>query len=218
MAVEPWTRARCVNSGGALHAVEIRDGMAVSYLSRESDADAGVFWHAGSVLALPESGLPSQYSRLLEPEEFSGGLTVPIASHVHRVAADGSRVLFAVDDGVDRRGEGGAQARAMAREAGRGRWDGRVRRDLAPPRGMGGRRRPAQCPVGGARAGHVAARHRGDDLIMSSSSSRRRPAWPTPRGSPCPSVGCPARRAGSASCGGAATGPGCGGSASIPAW
>ena len=57
---------------GALHAVEIRDGKAVSYLRRESDADAGVFWHAGSVLALPESGLPSQYSRLLEPEEFSG--------------------------------------------------------------------------------------------------------------------------------------------------
>ncbi len=42
---------------GALHAVEIRDGKAVSYLRRESDADAGVFWHAGSVLALPESGL-----------------------------------------------------------------------------------------------------------------------------------------------------------------
>jgi carotenoid cleavage dioxygenase-like enzyme len=83
---------------GALHAVELRDGRAVSYLRRESDSDAGVFWHAGSVLALPEAGLPSQYSRLLEPEEFTGGLTVPIASHVHRTAADGSRVLFAVDD------------------------------------------------------------------------------------------------------------------------
>ena len=54
---------------GALHAVELRDGKAVSYLRRESDADAGVFWHGGSVLALPEAGLPSQYSRLLEPEE-----------------------------------------------------------------------------------------------------------------------------------------------------
>ena len=50
------------------------------------------------MLALPETGLPSQYSRLLEPQEFAGGLTVPIASHVHRVAADGRRVLFAVDD------------------------------------------------------------------------------------------------------------------------
>ena len=106
MASGPWTRRRCVDSGGALHAVEIRDGKAVSYLRRESDADAGVFWHAGSVLALPEAGLPSQYSRLLEPEEFSGGLTVPIASHVHRAAADGSRVLFAVDDGLDRSGRG----------------------------------------------------------------------------------------------------------------
>ncbi len=91
---------------GALHAVELRDGKAVSYLRRESDADAGVFWHGGSVLALPEAGLPSQYSRLLEPEEFSGGLTVPISSHVHRAAADGSRVLFAVDDGLDPRGGG----------------------------------------------------------------------------------------------------------------
>jgi carotenoid cleavage dioxygenase len=86
---------------GALHAVELRDGKAVSYLRRDSEADAGVFWHAGSVLALPEVGLPSRYSRLLEPEEFAGGLTVPIASHVPLVAADGSRVLFAVDDGAD---------------------------------------------------------------------------------------------------------------------
>lgn len=83
---------------GAIHAVEFRDGMAVSYRWGESDADAGVFWQAGSVLALPETGLPSQYSRLLEPQEFAGGLSVPIASHVPREAADGSRVLFSVDD------------------------------------------------------------------------------------------------------------------------
>jgi len=68
------------------------------------EADAGVFWHAGSVLALPETGIPSQYSRFLEPEEFAGGLTVPIASHVHRQAADGGRVLFGVDDGSDEDG------------------------------------------------------------------------------------------------------------------
>ncbi len=80
--------------------MELRDGQAVSYLRVDSPADAGVFWHAGSVLALPEAGLPSQYSRLLAPEEFGGGLTVPIASHVHRVASDGARVLFSVDDGV----------------------------------------------------------------------------------------------------------------------
>jgi carotenoid cleavage dioxygenase len=83
---------------GALHAVEFRDGQAVTYRWRESDADANVFWHAGSVLALSETGLPSQYSRLLDPQEFAGGLTVPIASHVRRVASDGRRVLFAVDD------------------------------------------------------------------------------------------------------------------------
>ena len=74
---------------GALHAVELRDGQAVWYRTHESAADAGVFWHAGSLLALPESGLPSRYTRFLEPQEFAGGLTVPIASHVHRVASDG---------------------------------------------------------------------------------------------------------------------------------
>ncbi len=94
---------------GVLHAVELRDGAAVSFLRRESPADAGVFWHAGSVLALPETGLPSQYSRFLEPEEFGGGLTVPIASHVHRVAADGARVLFAVDEEAASGGEGASE-------------------------------------------------------------------------------------------------------------
>ena len=56
------------------------------------------------MLALPEAGIPSQYSRFLEPQEFAGGLTVPIASHVHRLAADGGRVLFGVDDGSDESG------------------------------------------------------------------------------------------------------------------
>jgi carotenoid cleavage oxygenase len=92
--------------GGALHAVEFRDGRAVSYVRQESEtADASVFWHGGAVLALPEAGIPSQYSRLLEPEEFAGALTVPIASHVHHLAADGGRVLFAVDDGAAEGGE-----------------------------------------------------------------------------------------------------------------
>ena len=90
---------------GALHAVEFRDGRAVSCVREESEADASVFWHAGSVLALPEAGIPSQYSRFLEPEEFGSGLTVPISSHVHRLAADGGRVLFGVDDGTS---EGGS--------------------------------------------------------------------------------------------------------------
>jgi carotenoid cleavage dioxygenase-like enzyme len=102
---------------GALHAVELRDGQAVSYGVVGTEADAGVFWHAGSVLALPESGLPSQYSRLLAPEEFGGGLTVPIASHVHRVASDGARVLFSVDDGAD---GGGSEDEVWLRL---GEWD-----------------------------------------------------------------------------------------------
>ena len=99
-----WRRGGDDELAGALHAVEFRDGRAVSYVRQESEADASVFWHGGSVLALPEAGIPSQYSRFLEPEEFAGGLTVPIASHVHRLAADGGRVLFGVDDGA---GDGG---------------------------------------------------------------------------------------------------------------
>jgi carotenoid cleavage dioxygenase-like enzyme len=98
-----------LEAAGALHAVEIRDGQAVWYQRRESTADAGVFWHAGSVLALPEFGIPLQYSRFLEPEEFGSGLTVSIASHVHRLAADGARVLFGVDDDSGRDGGGGVE-------------------------------------------------------------------------------------------------------------
>jgi carotenoid cleavage dioxygenase len=86
---------------GALHAIELRDGAAVSYTTASSAADANVFWHAGKVLALAESGLPHQFSRLLEFEEFDGGLTVPIASHVHRDAATGGRVLFGVVPGTE---------------------------------------------------------------------------------------------------------------------
>jgi carotenoid cleavage dioxygenase-like enzyme len=105
---------------GALQAVEIRDGRAVSYVRQGSDADATVFWHAGSVLALPESGIPSQYSRHLEPKEFAGGLTVPIASHVHRLAADGGRILFGVDDGAV---EGGEVADGEGISLRLGEWD-----------------------------------------------------------------------------------------------
>ena len=86
---------------GALHTIEIRDGAAVSYLTGPSSADANVFWHAGKVLALAESGLPQQFSRLLAPEEFEGGLRVPIASHVRRDAASGGRVLFGVERGTE---------------------------------------------------------------------------------------------------------------------
>jgi carotenoid cleavage dioxygenase len=88
-------------SAGALHAVELREGRAVSYLMRPSEAYANVFWHAGSVLALPELGLPLQYSRELEPEEFGGGLEIAVASHVKNDALRGRRVLFGVEQGPE---------------------------------------------------------------------------------------------------------------------
>jgi carotenoid cleavage oxygenase len=88
-------------AAGALHAIELRDGQAVSYSTAPSSADANVFWHAGSVLALAESGLPQRFTRLLEAEEFDGGLSQPIASHVHPDAATGERVLFRVEPGSE---------------------------------------------------------------------------------------------------------------------
>jgi carotenoid cleavage dioxygenase len=86
---------------GALHAIELRDGAAVSYVTAPSSADANVFWQAGKVLALAESGLPQQFSRLLQPEEFDGGLRVPVASHVHRDSVTGGRILFGVEQGTE---------------------------------------------------------------------------------------------------------------------
>ncbi|HEY2215527.1 MAG TPA: carotenoid oxygenase family protein [Acidimicrobiales bacterium] len=86
---------------GMLHAIELRDGTAISHLRQESPADANVLWHAGKVLALSESGLPHQYSRLLQPEEFGDGLKVPVASHLHRDSVTGGRVLFGVEPGTE---------------------------------------------------------------------------------------------------------------------
>jgi carotenoid cleavage dioxygenase-like enzyme len=88
-------------AAGALHAIELRDGTAVSYRSADSEADANVFWHAGSVLALAETGLPQRFSRSLQPEESDGGLSVPVASHVHRDPATGGRVLFGVEPATE---------------------------------------------------------------------------------------------------------------------
>ena len=105
----------------------------------------GVFWHAGSVLALPEDRdslavLPVLGARGVR----AAGSTVPIASHVHRLAADGGRVLFGVDDGGAR--DGGDVDDGTGIFLRIGEWDAagalRVR------------------PVGGVGAGDVAARHR----------------------------------------------------------
>jgi carotenoid cleavage dioxygenase len=114
---------------GRLHAIELRDGTAVTYLSRHSAADASVFWHAGSVLALPESGRPLQYSRELEPQEFGDGLRLDIASHVRREASSGRRVLFGIEPGTEttllRLGEwapNGSLARAQSVTLERATW------------------------------------------------------------------------------------------------
>ena len=88
-------------TAGVLHAIELRDGTAISQLRRESPANANVLWQAGKVLALSESGLPLQYSRLLEPEEFGDGLKVPVASHLHLDSVSGGRVLFGVEPGTE---------------------------------------------------------------------------------------------------------------------
>ncbi len=89
-------------SPGALHAIELRDGTAVSYLTCPAQSDANVFWHAGSLLALAESGLPERFSRFLGPETFDGAaLSPPIASHVHRDPDTGARVLFSVAPGAE---------------------------------------------------------------------------------------------------------------------
>jgi carotenoid cleavage oxygenase len=89
------------STAGALHAIELRDGTAVSYVTSPSTANANVFWQAGKVLALAETGLPQQFSRLLEPEEFDGGLRVPVASHVHRDSVTGGRILFGLEQGTE---------------------------------------------------------------------------------------------------------------------
>ncbi len=186
---------------GALHAVELRDGKAVSYLRRDSEADAGLFWHAGSVLALPEVGLPSRYSRFLEPEEFVGDLTRPIASHVHRVASDGARVLFAVDDGVggSRSGEDEDQGTFLRI----GEWD--ARGGLRTAQSVELERATWQHDVG------VTAQH----VVFIESPTTR---WSATTPARCPSGGCPAARVGSVSSGVAGRGQTSGGFGSIPAW
>ena len=144
----------------------------------------------GSVLALPETGLPSQYSRLLEPEEFAGELSVPIASHVHRVASDGGRVLFA------RRRPWADRCLAVGRAGGRP-----ARRDLAAYRGMGcqrarcaGRRPSSWSGPRGSTTSRVTSGH----VVFIESPTTRLDDAGRPRRAR--SDGCPERRAGSAWC------------------
>ncbi|HUC03886.1 MAG TPA: carotenoid oxygenase family protein [Acidimicrobiales bacterium] len=109
------------NPPGAVSSIELRDGEAVAALTRSSTADHTVFWHAGSVLALPETGRPERYTRDLRAEDFSGGLTMPIAAHVHRDPALGARILF----GHEYLGEGEAANEGAAAGPGAGAGEAR---------------------------------------------------------------------------------------------
>ena len=189
---------------GALHAVELRDGVAVSYATRPSVADEGVFWHAGSLLALPEAGLPLRYDRFLGPEEFGGDLRVPIASHVRRVAADGSRILFSVDDGsweggsTDGAGETEFDGDVFLRI---GEWD--AAGDLQTAQAIALERATWQHDIG-VTAGHV--------VFIESPTQKFR--YCVIASSPCPTGGCPGPRAGSGWSSAAETDQPCSGSVS----
>ncbi len=212
---------------GALHAMELRDGRAVSYVSRASSADEGVFWHAGSVLALAETGLPLRYDRFLEPEELGGELRVPIASHVRRVAADGCRILFSVDDG---RGTGEPGDDGTAPPAATAATPPTARPSCASASGTRRATCAPQWPSGssgrhgnttsGSRSGTWSSSSRPPEGCPRRATARAR-ATPTARiHGPlrCRSAGCRAPRAGSASWREVATDPTCSGSVSPPAW
>ncbi len=62
-----------------MHAVELRHGKAVSYLRRDSEADAGIFWHAGRCWRSPRSGCRQATPGFSSVRTFDGDLTVPIA-------------------------------------------------------------------------------------------------------------------------------------------
>ena len=168
-----------------------RQGEAVSYLRRESEADAGVFWHAGSVLALPEVGTPVPVLPASRAEEFDGDLTVPIASHVHRVASDGGRVLFAVDDGGVDGHRGGGEVEGGGVGEGEvegtflriGEWD--ASGGLRTAQSVELERATWQHDIG-VTAGHVV-------FIESPTTTIDGRRTPTPR---CRSDGCPVPKAG----------------------
>jgi carotenoid cleavage dioxygenase len=104
---------------GMVHAVELREGRAVSYRNRwvrtrklaaevgtaappgpiepvDGPANTHVVWHGGRLLALVESGFPHRLTtglETLEVEDFDGGLTSPMTAHPH-VDPDTSGMAF----------------------------------------------------------------------------------------------------------------------------
>ncbi len=133
----------------------------------------------------PSPGFPRSTPASWSRRSSRGGLTVPIASHVHRLASDGGRVLFGVDGGGA--SDGGAEEE-----------DG----ILSAHRRMGRRRCPAIRPVRRAWNGRPGSTTSASPQTTWCSLSRPPHGCPGRRGqpAPCPSDGCPGARAGSASC------------------
>jgi carotenoid cleavage dioxygenase-like enzyme len=108
---------------GMVHAVEIRDGQAVSYRNRwvrtrqlsaevgtppprgpdepiDGPANTHVIWHGGRLLALVESGFPHRLSVGLETlavEDFDGSLASPMTAHPHVDPETGAMACFGYD-------------------------------------------------------------------------------------------------------------------------
>ena len=108
---------------GMVHAVELREGAAVSYRNRwvrtrrlaaevgtppprgpsealDGPANTHVLWHGGRLLALVESGFPHRLSTDLETlavEDFDGALASPMTAHPHVDPETGSMACFGYD-------------------------------------------------------------------------------------------------------------------------
>jgi carotenoid cleavage dioxygenase-like enzyme len=108
---------------GMVHAIELRDGQAVSYRNRwvqtrklaaetgsrpprgpeeaiNGSANTNVVWHAGRVLALYEVSFPHRMTTALETvsvEDFDGTLTSPMTAHPHVDPETGAMAFFGYD-------------------------------------------------------------------------------------------------------------------------
>ena len=169
--------------------MELRDGQAVWYRRQDSEADAGVFWHAGSVLALPESGMPSQYSRLLGARgvrrraDRADRLARAPAGRRRRAGAVRGRRRRRTEDGGGRPKDGDGIFLRI------GEWD--AAGALRTAQAVELERATWQHDIG-VTAEHV--------VFIESPTDARLAAGPGARRAPCPSAGCPGPKAGSAWC------------------
>ena len=121
--VEDPARYHWFAGDGMVHAVELRDGQAVSYRNRwvrtrqlaaetgtraprgplepiDGPANTHVIAHGGRILALVESGLPHRLSPELATqrvEDFGGMLTSPMTAHPHADPDTGALAFFGYD-------------------------------------------------------------------------------------------------------------------------